>query len=87
MDGITKSIKFDENGLRSDIEIQISTLQIQGIVPIAVWTTDFGIKHIVENAPPVEDPSAISLKNQTFIVLTSLVSSRNVINFIQFKTM
>lgn len=75
IEGITKSVQFDENGLRSEFEVQILTLNTLGLVPIATWTTEFGVKKLPDAAPAAaEDPSAISLKNRTFIILTSLVS-------------
>lgn len=75
VDGITKSVKFDENGRRSEIEVQISELNTQGVVPVATWNIESGIKTIAENVPSApEDSSLVSLKNRTFIVLTSLVN-------------
>lgn len=73
IDGITKSVKFDENGLRSDFEVQIFSLDTQGLVPTGSWSTEGGITRFPDNSAPTEDASAISLKNRTFIVLTSLV--------------
>lgn len=79
IDGMTKSVKFDENGRRSEIEIQVSTLSSQGSTPIATWDNENGIKHIESPAPPpgTEDSSISSLQNRTFIVLTALVSKEN----------
>lgn len=73
IEGITKSVKFDENGLRTEIEVQIFTLDTQGLVPTGSWSTEVGIKRLPDNTAPTEDTSVISLKNRTFIVLTSLV--------------
>lgn len=73
IEGITKSVRFDENGLRSEIEVQIFTLDTQGLVPTGSWSTEAGIKRLPGNTAPTEDTSIISLKNRTFIVLTSLV--------------
>lgn len=73
IDGITKSVKFDEIGLRSDFEVQIFSLDTQGLVPTGSWSTENGITRLPDNSAPKEDASAISLKNRTFIVLTSLV--------------
>lgn len=81
IDGMTKSVKFDENGRRSEIEIQVSTLSSQGSTPIATWDSENGIKHIENPAPPpgTEDSSILSLQNRTFIVLTALVSKENIL--------
>lgn len=73
---MTKSVKFDENGRRSEIEIQIFELNTQGNVLIGTWDPEEGIKKVLSISPiPVEgDPALQSLRNRTFIVLTALVS-------------
>lgn len=73
---MTKSVQFDENGLRSEIEVQISSLNTQGVVPIATWDTENGIKAI-PGAGPVDAGPAMSLSNRTFIVLIALVLKYN----------
>ncbi|XP_055300709.1 glutamate receptor ionotropic, kainate 2-like isoform X1 [Sitodiplosis mosellana] len=74
IDGMTKSVKFDENGHRSEIEIQIFELSSQGSTLLGTWDPEDGIKQILSISPiPVEgDPAAMSLRNRTFIVLTAL---------------
>lgn len=77
VDGMTSDVKFDENGRRSEIEVQIYTLNTQGAVQIGTWDTEFGIRPIPgADAGPVEgDSTVMSLRNRTFIVLTALVNS------------
>lgn len=72
---MTKTVQFDENGLRSEIEVHIYSLNTQGAVQTATWDSEFGIKHIPgTEATPIEgDSAAMSLRNRTFIVLTALV--------------
>lgn len=73
---MTKSVKFDENGRRSEIELQLFELNNQGPISIATWDTEYGIKSTKSSdAPPAEsDPALMSLRNRTFIVLTALVN-------------
>lgn len=66
-------MKFDENGHRSEFEVQVSQLNIQGVVPVATWNIEGGVKPLAEIEIPAEDSTLMSLKNRTFIVLTSLV--------------
>lgn len=72
---MTKSVKFDENGRRSEIEIQIFELNTQGPISIATWDTEYGVKKSTSSivVPAESDPELISLRNRTFIVLTALV--------------
>lgn len=73
IDGITKSVKFDENGHRTEFEVQVSQLNTQGVVPMATWSIETGVKSTSDNAVSAEDSTLMSLKNITFVVLTSLV--------------
>lgn len=69
---MTKSVKFDENGRRSEIEVQISALTPQGSIQIATWDTEYGIKSF--SVPGVTTSGGDVLRNRTFIVLISEVS-------------
>lgn len=73
---MTKSVKFDENGRRSEIEIQIFSLNTQGAVQVGTWDTEYGIRHAPGGGEslPEGDSAAMSLRNRTFITLTALVS-------------
>lgn len=73
---MTKSVKFDENGRRSEVEVQVSTLNSLGLTQIATWDTENGITKIESGipAPASEDSTVASLRNRTFIVLTALVA-------------
>lgn len=71
VDGMTKTVKFDVSGRRTEINVQISSLTTEGSVQIATWDADYGIK-----ATPIA--AAISsatenMQNRTFIVLISIV--------------
>lgn len=72
---MTKTVKFNENGQRTEFEIQIFELNTQGPVIIATWNTGDGIKQSpsIRAIPVVADSAAMSLRNRTFIVLTALV--------------
>lgn len=73
---MTKSVKFDENGRRSEIEIQLFDLNSQGSSLIGTWSPDEGIKQVLgASTMPIEGDAVVnSLKNRTFIVLTALVN-------------
>lgn len=68
---MTKNVKFDVNGRRSEINIQISALTTEGSVQIATWDSDYGIKS--SPIPGVTTSGADVLRNRTFIVLISIV--------------
>lgn len=72
IDGMTKSVKFDENGRRSEFEIQISALTTQGTVQISTWDPEYGIKSMP--IPGITSSGGDALRNRTFIVLISIVS-------------
>lgn len=75
---MTKSVKFDENGRRSEIEIQVSSLTSQGLITIATWNPENDIIKVdVPPSPPIADNVGLSLRNRTFIVLIALVSKMN----------
>lgn len=78
---MTKSVKFDENGRRSEIEVQIFELNPQGPISIAIWDTEYGVKQSMSSSvvPAESDPALISLRNRTFIVLTALVIQKRTI--------
>lgn len=77
---MTKSVKFDENGRRSEIEVQISALTTLGSVQIATWHTENRIKSMP--VPGITTSGADVLRNKTFIVLISIVSWENkVLNY------
>ena len=84
---MTKSVKFDENGRRSEIEIQLFELNSQGSSLIGTWSPDEGIKQVLATSTvPIEGDAVVnSLKNRTFIVLTALVNIQFFYFFIFFN--
>lgn len=77
---MTKTVKFDENGRRSEIELQMHQLNTQGSILIAKWDPENGIKQVPggTSTPAESDPSVVSLRNRTFIVLIALVIINNI---------
>lgn len=84
---MTKSVQFDENGRRSEIDIQISSLTTQGPIQIATWNTELGVKSIP--VAGITTTGSDVLRNRTFIVLISMVCNgrfencKSNMNFIQ----
>lgn len=76
---MTKSVQFDENGRRSEFDIQISSLTTGGSIQIATWNPEIGIKSIP--VPGIMSSGVDVLRNRTFIVLISIVCYDIFMNF------
>lgn len=72
MEGLTGMVKFDTRGYRSEFAIDILNLDEDGLKKIGIWNSTQGFKWIPK---PViaEADTELSLHNQTFRVLISLV--------------
>lgn len=79
IDGLTGTVKFDTDGKRSYIAVQILQLNPHGLTPIGMWNSDAGLTISREPEPPPTGIDNEAVRNRTFIVLTSLV---RIINFI-----
>lgn len=71
IDGMTKTVQFDENGKRSPFDIQIFSLTSQGSIQIGTWDADFHVRS--QQIPGVTTSGSDVLRNRTFIVLISMV--------------
>lgn len=80
--GVTGDVKFAENGRRSDLTLSIHDLNTQGLTKVATWNPELGIKPTEEKAAGEGALQEISLKNMTFVVLTSLVRRILSLNFL-----
>jgi glutamate receptor, ionotropic, invertebrate len=73
--GLTGKIHFDQKGFRSEFIVEILDLASDGIKRIGVWNSTDSVIYKDENANTVLAwNDELSLKNQTFIVLTAIVS-------------
>lgn len=75
MTGLTGSIKFDHEGFRTDIQLDIVEVTAEGLVKKGSWNTSEGINFtqtlIIESEEEVA--SASDMRNVTFVVMISLV--------------
>jgi ionotropic kainate glutamate receptor 4 len=72
--GLTGMVQFDNEGLRTNIALDIMELSRSGLQHIGTWnsTDGEGLK-ITRLVPTVSRQDSESLQNKTFIVLTALV--------------
>lgn len=73
--GLTGDVKFDNQGYRTNFAVDVVELTSSGIAKIATWNSTDGlnISRKFEAAGVIEDGG--TLRNKTFIVLTTLVST------------
>ncbi|CAH0720015.1 unnamed protein product, partial [Brenthis ino] len=72
VDGLTGTIKFDEEGFRSDVEVDIVEVMAYGLEKIGTWTSEDGFTESRKIIPAVEQEGSDSMKGKHFIVLTAL---------------
>jgi hypothetical protein len=72
--GLTGLVQFDNEGLRTNIALDIMELSYNGLHRIGTWnsTENDGLR-ITRLLPPPSGQENESLQNKTFIVLTALV--------------
>ncbi|XP_055710638.1 glutamate receptor ionotropic, kainate 2-like isoform X2 [Phlebotomus papatasi] len=70
--GLTRDIKFDHRGHRTDFLLDIVELGSAGLDKVAVWNSSEGLASARTTAPLDALADDGSLKNRTFIVLTAL---------------
>lgn len=76
MTGLTGLIKFDHEGFRTDIQLDIVEVTAEGLVKKGSWNTSEGINFtqtIIESEEEVV--SSLDMRNVTFVVMISLVRS------------
>ncbi|XP_049872847.1 glutamate receptor ionotropic, kainate 2-like isoform X2 [Pectinophora gossypiella] len=71
-DGMTGLVKFDEEGFRSDFEIDVIELMGHGFDKVAKWTAEDGLVGSRTLIPVTEQEGSESMKGKHFIVLTAL---------------
>lgn len=72
--GLTGLVQFDNEGLRTNIALDITELTDDGLQRIGTWNSseNEGLR-ITRLLPPPSGPDSESIQNKTFIVLTALV--------------
>lgn len=74
MTGLTGLIKFDHEGFRTDIQLDIVEVTAEGLVKKGSWNTSEGINFtqtLIESEEEVA--SDLDMRNVTFVVMISLV--------------
>ncbi|KAJ8723326.1 hypothetical protein PYW08_003238 [Mythimna loreyi] len=72
VDGLTGLIKFDEDGFRSELEIDVLEIRTYGLDKVGTWTLEDGFVETKVEIPPAEQEGSESMKGKHFIVLTAL---------------
>ncbi|XP_018563905.1 glutamate receptor ionotropic, kainate 2-like [Anoplophora glabripennis] len=70
-EGLTGLIKFNTEGFRSDFQLDLFELREGGITDIGTWNTSNGLS-VTKKSVEQPVPDGDSLKNKTFIVITTL---------------
>lgn len=78
IEGLTGTIKFDNEGLRSDFALEVVELGVDGLVPIGIWEFSKGytLKKNYEVKKLEEEPDDGRLSHKSFVVITCLVCSK-----------
>jgi len=77
MKGLTGTIKFDQHGLRTDFELEVVELRVDGLNKVGVWKDGVGI-NFTRNYTESYSEIVESLQNKTLVVTTIYVSLRHV---------
>lgn len=74
--GLTGEIKFDNKGIRSQIQLDVLELQEMGLQKVGSWNNTAKLNMTRDGVPSQVDEGSQSLSNTTFTVITSLVSNK-----------
>lgn len=74
VNGLTRTIKFDNEGFRKDFLLDVIELGSAGLVKIGTWNSTEGLNITREIEPTSLPADEKNLQNKTFIVLTAIVS-------------
>ncbi|XP_050533361.1 glutamate receptor ionotropic, kainate 2-like [Daktulosphaira vitifoliae] len=70
--GLTGKIKFDQEGFRSDIDLELVDLTQNGLRVTGTWSTKTGVNISVTTSPQAVQSGKEDLRNMTFVVITAL---------------
>ncbi|KAI8421750.1 hypothetical protein MSG28_009715 [Choristoneura fumiferana] len=71
-EGLTGLIKFDDDGFRSDFEVEVLEIMPHGFEKVGSWNIEDGYEETRTIIPPVEAEGTESMKGKHFIILTAL---------------
>ncbi|CAH2982565.1 unnamed protein product [Chilo suppressalis] len=72
IDGLTGLVKFDEDGFRTDFEIDVLEVMAHGFEKVGTWTAEDGYTEARTFVPPAEQEGSESMRGKHFLVLTAL---------------
>lgn len=84
--GLTRDIKFDHMGLRSDFLLDLYEVSISGLHKLGDWNSTSGLKFSREHIPSNSSSIEGSFRNKTFTVITALVSFQKKKRYINLGT-
>lgn len=75
--GLTGKIKFDQEGFRTDIELELVDLTQDGLRVTGTWSTKTGINvSAIPKSETVPGGKEFDLRNMSFVVITALVCNQ-----------
>ncbi|KAL4716078.1 hypothetical protein ACJJTC_013855 [Scirpophaga incertulas] len=72
IDGLTGMVKFDQDGFRSDFEIDVLEVVGHGFEKVGTWTGEDGYIEMRTVVPSTEQEGSETMRGKHFIVLTAL---------------
>lgn len=73
IEGLTRTIKLDTNGNRTEFTLDLIELASDGIQKFGTWNSSTGLNITRAPVPKISALSDGTLQNKSFIVLTALV--------------
>ncbi|XP_050428924.1 glutamate receptor ionotropic, kainate 2-like [Adelges cooleyi] len=70
--GLTGKIKFDQEGFRSDFELELVDLTAKGLRVTGTWNAKTGVNVSATTSPQAGTSGKEDLRNMTFVVITAL---------------
>ncbi|CAG9562718.1 unnamed protein product [Danaus chrysippus] len=72
IDGLTGLIKFNEEGFRTDIELEVFEVMAHGFEKVGTWNSEDGYTLSRKVIPVAEEEGTDSMKGKHFLVITAL---------------
>ena len=69
--GMTGEVKFDDNGLRTDMRLRLLEITRDGLKPVGSWSTNEGISFMSNYTKRMQEEFRATLKNKTLTIVTA----------------
>lgn len=69
--GLTGEVKFDDNGLRTDMRLRLLEITRDGLKPVGGWSTNEGISFMSNYTKRMQEEFRATLKNKTLTIVTA----------------